>query len=344
MDANRFLVNCGLVALASALALAGLMGWQQARVLNTHDAQVREQVRTTQRLVEAHHREALSDRAEQLAGDPAFAGYVEQAMGGALPGMSVDTTSIVDLLRERQGQLGLAASAVLDRNGRVIASTMPMPDSGTLQGDALFARARSNVALATGVWTKQDALMHVAVLPLAAVGVSEGFLLVAEPLDLRFAQTIATATGADVLLHQARGGVVTSTLSPEARDAFPADALRGGTSMSVDVDGATRPVFGFPLLESEQARLIVVAPDAPRTALAAAARLPWLIAGALWLLGVIGGGWLLWRRVLGPVDGIAGRLDRASGGDYHLQFPENAAGSMLPLASAFNRLMASLRA
>lgn len=345
MNANRFLMMSGVAAVVLTLSVAGLLSWQQTRVLQAHDAHVREQLLATQRLVEAQHRSDLHGRAEQVAGDPAFAGYVEQAMGGALPGMPVDTTSIVDLLRERQNQLGLTAVAVLDRNGRIVATTTRLPHTATLQSEPIFQRARADLAVATGVWAQGDTLLHVAVLPLAAVGVSEGFLLAGMPVDLQFAQAIASASGADVLLRAAdTAPAVASTLrSAVSTEQALAGASNGAGRVSVRVDGVDRPLISVPLMESKQVRLVMIAPDGPRSALASAVRLPWLAGGTLLLLALAGAGAWLWRHVLRPVEAIAGRLDRASGGDYHLHFPEDSAGTMVPLASAFNRLMARLR-
>jgi hypothetical protein len=349
MNANRILGVPAAMAVALLLSLAAAMTWQKARVLQAHDAHVREQALAAQRLLEAQHRAELYQRAEQVAGDPAFVGYVEQAMGGALPGMTVDTTSIVDLLRERQSQHGLAALAVLDRNGRVVASTMRLSGSGALQDDPLVERTRTDLAATTGVWLRPDSLMHVAVLPLTAVGISEGFLLAGVPLDFEFAQALGSAAGADVSLQRtADARIVVSTLGDSAPaapvDQAPAAALRAAATASVAVDGVGRPVVSAPLLGSERVRLLMIPFDAPRAALASALRLPSLVAAALLLLAMACGGWWLRRCVLQPVKAIASRLDRAAGGDYHLQFPEHDAGAVVPLATAFNRLMANLRA
>ncbi|GHA72048.1 hypothetical protein [Cognatilysobacter bugurensis] len=344
MSRNRFLTRVGLVALALVLALGALLIWQQARLLHVHDAHVREQQRATQRAIENQHRAALQKRAEFVASDPAFAGYVEQAMGGALPGMDIDTTSIVDLLRERQSQHGLAASAVLDRNGRVVASTVELGRAGTLEGDPLFARAQTDLTVVTGVREQAEGLLHVAVLPLAAVGVSEGFLLVGMPLDLRFAQEIAAAGGGDVLLRHADSGrVVASTLGGAPAAILQALAQPGDAAPAqVLVGDADRPVTVLPLLDSDRARLVLLASAAPREALIGALRTTWLVAVAVLLLVLAAVAWLIWRSVLKPAAAIADCLDRAGAGDFRLQMPMAAAGSLAPLAHAFNRLMARL--
>lgn len=346
MSRNPYLARVGFVALAIVLAVGTLLLWQQARLLQAHDAHVREQQRATLRVVESQHRAVLQNRAELVASDPAFAGYVEQAMGGVLPGMDIDTTSIVDLLRERQGQLGLVASAVLDRNGRIVASTVELARSGSLEGDALFARAQADLTMATGVREHEDGLLHVAVLPLAAVGVSEGFLVVGMPLDLRFAQDIAAAGGADVLLrHSDKGRIVASTLDARAASAQQALAQAGDAAPAqVSIDDAQRPVTVLPLLDSDRARVVLLAAAAPRDALAEALRMPWLAAVALLLSVLAAVAWLLWHRVLQPAGAIADYLDRAGAGDFRLQMPVASAGSMAPLAHSFNRLMARLSA
>lgn len=344
MNGNRFLVRVGLAAVALLAALAAMLLWQQARLLHVHDASTREQLRAAQRVVETQHRAALQNRAELIAEDPAFAGYVEQAMGGVLPGMDIDTTSITDLLRERENQLGLAASAVLDRNGRIVASTVELAPSGTFEGDAVFARAQTDLAPATGVREHRDALLHVAVLPLAAVGVSEGFLLVGMPLDLRFAQEIAAAGGADALLrHAGTGRIVASTLGTRGAAVEPMLARAGnGAPAEVSIDEAQRPVTVLPLLESDRAKLVLLASAAPRAALVDALRMTWFVGAAALLLVFAAVAWGIWHRVLQPAGAIADCLDRAGAGDFRLQMPIDTAGSMAPIAHAFNRLMARL--
>lgn len=344
MNRTRFMLRIGFAALVMLLVLAALAAWQQWRVLDTHDVLVREQLRATQRVVEAQYRDVLHTRAELVAGDPAFAGYVEQAIGGVLPGTEIDTTSIVDLLRERQSQLGLVASAVLDRNGRVIASTADFGPAGTLQGDPLFERAQADLTVASGVRPQGDALLHVAIVPLAAVGVSEGFLVVGLPLDLGFAQDIATASGADALLQAAADGpVVSSTL--DAGSVPPALTTAGSEALSsIEVDGVARPLTALPLFQSDRGRLLLLSSAGPRSALVSALRLPWITLAAVLLLALAMASVLLWRRVMRPVDAVIDCLDRAAVGDYRLQVPDAVAGSMRPLAAAFNRLMSRLAA
>lgn len=344
----RIGVRAAVFALMLLVASLALLAWQDARIVSAHTADSVERARAVQALVERQQGDDLTQRAGLIASDAAFSDYVGQALGGALPGVPVDTTSIIDLLAERQQQLKVSLAAVIDGSGRVIAQSGLDPQRETVKADPVFERARRSLTVATGLWEQDGQLLHAAVMPLAALGSSDGFLVVALPVQRDFAQAIATASGADVtLLHASRDGpaIVASTLPASNDDVL--DAVRGGSTpgalLTVSVDGDPRRALTSQVLGSDAGTLVLMPKTAALAAMTRASRVPWLIGTLVLALGLGLAGWWIARMVVRPVSEIADRLDRAASGDVHLQFLESEAGAMTGLAAAFNRMTASLR-
>lgn len=346
---SNFVLACAVIAAVFVAGVLGALRWQEARIGQALAGQRLQDAAAVQALVEQQRGADLRTRGELIAGNQAFASYVAQALGGALPGFEVDTTSITDLLEERRGQLGLGMAAVLDAQGRVIAAAGTFDGSGSWLTEPLFVQARDSVAASSGLWVDGERLLHVAVLPLAAVGTSDGYLVVGLPLDLPIAQAIADASGTDVaLLRTSAGGLAVhaSTLDDATRRelAEQATALAaGGTPKGSALAGRYHAVGTRPLLGSQAAQVMVLLPAAPVQALAGAAALPWLLGSLAVALALLTFAPWLWRRVLAPVEAVVQLLDRASGGDPHLQLPPDQAGAMTRLAAAFNGLMQGLR-
>lgn len=329
------------LVVALVLGLGVLAAWNLLDARAAREADALARARDAHLSVESTLRADLAHRAELVADDPAFAGYVEMAIGGALPGVPVDTTSLVDLLRERQERLDFAFVAVLDPNGRVVGSTSPLlPDGRREQGD-VFISARDRDATATGAWAVGTALFHVAVVPLSAVGVSEGFLMTGRPLGQGYVDALAAGGGIDatVLRRGARESSA-STLG----DALRPDFVLGlrGAALAPGGQGRIegRAVAVEPVLGSRLAAVALAVPEAPvRTG----AVLPWIAAVLLVVVAFAFAAAQAWRRVLAPAALITDRLERAAAGDLHVQVVDTDAGALLPLASAFNRLLARVR-
>lgn len=336
LNAGRYAAMCAVLGAFILLAFVALASWDQARRSRAQEDAALANARMAQRFVEAQHQADIARRGELVADDPAFAGYVEIAIGGALPGMEVDTTSLVDLLEERRETLGFAFVAVLDPNGRVVGSTHLSLAAGSVVGADVFRQARDRDATAVGPWLDGERLMHVAVVPLAAVGVSEGFVFVGMPVEDAFIGAINKASGADaaVFLPGARDPLA-STLGrlppPRGLDASAArvPAPAGGSRAA-----SLEPLFG-----TRTAAVVLVAPP---PSLPPLSWLPWLLALVLVELTLVAAAWLAWRRLFSPIALLSDRLDRAAAGGRHLQMAEGDAGLLLAPARAFNRLMASL--
>ena len=339
MPRRTFVLRSALATSAVLAVFVALAAWQLRDARIASDANARAQALAVQRLVETQRGDDLARRAELVADDPAFAGYVEMAMGGALPGVEVDTTSLVDLLGERRERLGFAFVAVLDPNGRVIGSTSPLLQADQRESGAVFVQARDRDATTTGLWTGRDGLYQVAVVPLAAVGVSEGFLMTGSALGDEFARSIASAARADVMLLPSRAArPVASTLADAPSRALAQQLADTPASVALRIDD--RGVIRVPLLATRDVELVMlprVSPAGP------AAWLPWLLAGIALLVAAVAAAMWTWRAVLAPAALLAERLERARGGDLHVVVADADAGELAPLAASFNGLLARVR-
>lgn len=337
------------IALA-VLILAGLFSWQQSRLQATLADQQLATARAVQTLVETQLQQDLDARAELIAGNQAFIGYLSQAMGGILPGTVVDSASIVDLLEERRAQLGLTLAAVIDGQGQLIASRDRISERRDFASEPLFAQAVTSNAVTRGLWVDEGRVFHVSILPLAAYGSDAGFLLVGTPLDDAVARTIADTANAQaaVFAITPRGPVLAaSTLDPtlseqllsHLRDDLGVAEHRLDTRVAgEDYRGYVAPMFG-----SEAGQLVVLVANADALSHALSLGMPMLAAAIVCLLLLVFSWLALRAHMVARVEVLARVMERAaSTGDYHLQVPETEAGVLAPLAAAFNRLMARL--
>lgn len=330
-----------------ALGLAAVIGWQYRQTVDAAVRGQREAGIAAQRLIEAQQRESLRLRAETIAGSQAFVGYVAQALGGALPGVPVDTRSILDLLEERRDQLGLADAAVLDGQGSGVVATRAFGAARDLASDPLVLQAIEQQAFVTGLWREDDRLMLVGIRPLAEDGSSEGYLVVALPVDGPLATAVSAVSRlrvATVATTPEGVRVFGSSLTPELQREL-AIALRaaGGTPRRVTLSGVTYEVSSAPLLGARDTRWLTLASlEAARSA-ALPLLLPTVLV-ALLLLGICVALTLQWRaRVVRPAQALLALFDRAAGGDMHLHAVPRGAAPLATLAIAFNAMLQGLR-
>jgi hypothetical protein len=335
--------------LACLLATAGLLHWQHSRLQVRLADERLDTARVVQVLVERQIRSDLDSRAELIAGNQAFIGYLTLAMGGVLPGTETDTASIVDLLEERRAQLGLSMAAVIDGRGQKVVSGDRLSDRGDFSASPLFVEAVSGNATAHGVWSDGQRLFYVAMVPLAAYGSDAGFLLVGTALDDAALRALADAAKAEVALFSQDGEapmLVSSTASAAGNSGWMVEAMqasKGQATFDYRHDGDRYRGYVASLFASPAAPLLVLVPGEDAWRAATTLGLPMIVgvvAGLLVLLGAL----LSVRR---RVDRQAGALARvmehaAATGDYHLQVAEADAGPLAPIAVALNRLMARL--
>jgi len=338
-----------LVVFFILCALLALVSWQQGRLARVLAADRLQTSHAAQRVIEAQYRNTLETRAELIAGNQAFVGYVAQALGGALPGMPIDTRSIIDLLQERRGQLGLAVAAVLDGQGTLVVATERFSEGRRLGEEPLFVQARDKQAIASGVWLDGERLLHVAIMPLAADGSSDGFLLVGMPLDHAIARAVADVAHTDVALvsvNRERARIVASTLDVAGETRLGESLPRADGGLAVgELPGVAGGQVGSvaPLFGGEVGQLVTLVSPTRGVVASLTLLLPVVIGGLLALLLVLATAVAWWRGVVVPATALAGLLDRAASGDYHLKADERGDGVIARVASAFNRLMTHLQ-
>lgn len=347
---RAFLLAVCAALLAIPLVTIGLVAWQDAALSASSARDRLDSLRMAQDLVERQRNEDLATRAELIAGNQAVVGYIVHAFGDALPGAELDRASIVDLLQERRDQVGLALLAVLDGQGQLVVTTERFSTTTDLSQVPLFQQARQTRAISKGLWRDEARLLHVAILPMAAYGLSEIYLLVALPVNQALAQSIAQVAAADVafVADTADGPLVAvSTLAPARQQtllgalssAAPGDALR------FRHDGERQYATAAPLFGSGEARLVaVVAPDLDAP-MARTLRLPLAVGALAALAAALLAAWWMWARWIGPAQRLATIIEQtADTVDLHRHAPEAGAPPLARIAAALNRLLQRLQA
>lgn len=339
------------VWIAAGLIGAGLLMWQQQR-LNQRIADDRlDSAHAIQGLIEQQAIADLRTRAELIAGNQAFIGYLTQAAGGILSGAATDDASIIDLVEERRTQLGLAIAAVVDERGQLLAS----PDSAAaLSGftaQPLFKQAVAGGAPGHGLWLKDERIFYVMLLPLTPYGADAGFLLVGEPIDTGMAKRLSAATHTQIALFATATRTMLAASSPSDTEpdgdllkALRADRDGGEHRYNVRVNAVGYRGYLAPLFGSGSVRVAALVDTRMSWATRLELGAPMLIALLVFFVAA------MLTRANSPaaieqeIGDLARIMERAAEvGDFNLQAPEVEGRIVAPLAIAFNRLMARLR-
>ncbi|MEO8366573.1 MAG: hypothetical protein ABI538_10240 [Pseudoxanthomonas sp.] len=332
------------------LAATGLLFWQQVRLQNRLADYRLETARSVQRLAEQQLGKDLDTRAELIAGNQAFIGYVSQAMGGILPGTVVDNASILDLLEERRAQLGLTIAAVINGQGQLVASRDGISERIDFAREPLFTDAVTTNATTHGIWFNEHRLFYVSILPLSRYGSDAGFLLAGMPVDQELAKLLSQTAGTQIALYAntAKGPeIAASTLPPAQTTELLARMSRLPAADEGDytaqLDGTVYRGYSAPLFGSGLVRATALVPTRFGVSSWVEVGLPMLCALALFLcMGLV---FVRYSRLTTrqEIDDLARIIERAAQtGDFHLQTTQKS-GLLAPVALAFNRLMARLR-
>lgn len=161
--------------------------------------------------------------------DPYLTAYVAEAAS------SFDSLSVLDLLSERQADLGFDFAIVLDADGAVLARTDKPDASGEdLSEKALIAEALEEYR-AVGVWQQRGELFHASVVPLARGRDLIGFLLTGFAVTDTTVLEVRRVSRTEVVYMTVDDGkleLAASTLNPEL-----GSALLGALERRADVLG-----------------------------------------------------------------------------------------------------------
>ncbi|MGH8247476.1 MAG: hypothetical protein ACREUU_13710, partial [Gammaproteobacteria bacterium] len=195
-----FLAFSGLVVLVLGLA-AGITYYRGNKIANQAVVEALDNIRTAQAGYESQRFRQLRLISEIFAADPYFSSYVSEATGGDLGlGGGVDTGSIVDLLTERQEDLGFDFAMVLNGSGKLIARTeFPGLAADDLSGDPVVGPVIKSLESSAGYWFRDDGAFQIAVVPLADEENLVGFLLTGLVVDERFAEEITDVSGSELV-------------------------------------------------------------------------------------------------------------------------------------------------
>ncbi len=327
------------------VALLALYRWQDARLTTAVADDRLQQMQEVQGLVAQIGRQALESQGLQMAGNQGVTGYVAQALGGSLPGVVFDTASLVDLLQDRRDQLGLSVAAIIDAQGKVVATTQPFADGSDFSTDALYLGAAKTGKVQTGLMLDGGRLLRVSILPLVDYGVGVAQLLVAEPIGIAQARAIADIGHADVaILADTAAGplVIASTLPPEQQAGLLAELPKNGTAdvarAVIKLDGVRQDVSVQPLFGLPQARLVSLVRPSTDAESFLSLRLPSLIASVVLVLLLALAAWQVWRQLLGPANAMVEVIERsAQANDMHMSVPVSGAPVLRRIATAINQ-------
>jgi HAMP domain-containing protein/tRNA A-37 threonylcarbamoyl transferase component Bud32 len=365
-----FLVSSLLIALSvgSAVAITFFLIQRIARAAAVDSVRSSSAVQAT---FEKQRYGQLELLARLFVSDPYLTAYIAEAAGGAGPaggaGTSAgaggaDLASIVDLLGERQSDLGFDFAIVLDPRGRVIARTdRPTSAGQDFSRRPLVAKAVEETR-ASGVWQEGDDLFYAVAVPLQKDFSLVGYLVTGFAITDESAKQVNQVSGADVaFVSEPPAGeprIVATTLAPDNARSLEAalrsqegmgGALRSGKVMpETDFTMAGEPWIGVlsPLLDAAGKPVgATVAVASLAKELAAYRRIQGalLIAGLAAVLLAPFLSYALVRRTLAPVRRLVTAAEAARQGDYDQKIASDRDDEVGRLAHSFDELLADLR-
>ncbi len=287
--------------------------------------------------------------ADLFGSDPYLTAYFAEAQA------SGDALSILDLLEERQRDLGYDFAIALDPAGRVLARTDAPGAAGEDLGDEPLLRAAREAYGAEGFLRQGDGLYQAVAVPLTADRVLVGFLITGFAVSDQAAVELRDITGSEVvylLSGDAGTGAAASTLEA-AQGAVVAQAIAGagppgpeeeaGRRLELAIDGQPWLALALPLAGSQGATVVALVPLDRE--IAPFRRLGWVFAltglGAAALAGAAL--FFLSRRALAPLGELAEAAKAAAEGAYDREIRVGGSDEVGEVAGALSSLLAELR-
>ena len=337
-----------LLAVGAAVAVTALLG---GRIAREAARQSLASSGSVQAAFQQQRYEQLQLIARILASDSSFVAYVEEAAGRGEP------ESILDLLDERQGELGFDFAMVLDSAGRLLARTGAPAAPGTdLSRRPLVATALDEYQ-AAGVWREGGELYSAVAVPIAKDLTLVGFLVIGFAIDDLLALEVKRISGAEVAFLAATPegpAAVASTLAPEALEGLLRGlgaGERGGSEglpsgVELPVAGRTWIAVASPLRDAaggEVGSTVSLASLDQELATYRRIQTVLIVVGGVAILLAFAGSYVLSRRTMAPVRRLAAAAEAARRGEYEQAIGVERGDEVGQLAGAFRGLLAELR-
>ena len=349
-----FFAFSGLLVLILGLA-AGITYYRGNEIAERAVISSLENIRVVQEGFESRRFQQLELISEIFASDPYFSSYVAEAAGSDLGlGGEVDTQSIVDLLIERQQDLGFDFAMVLDGDGIVIAHTNNQTLTGTdMSDDNLAGDVIQSLESATGYWLRDNQIFQAAVVPLANQQDLVGFLITGLIVDNQFVDEIKNISGSELVFMTNINNkleAVVSTLDKDDlalltanNDMIQSALNKEPIEVKLSYGSWLATVAPTSKTNSEGITIALTSIDEAAADFRAIENVL-LIVTAISILLALPLSLLLSRGLLSPVRRLANAAQVAARGDYQQQF-ESAGGNdeLAQLTSSFDILLSDLR-
>ncbi|GJM05325.1 MAG: hypothetical protein DHS20C09_13160 [marine bacterium B5-7] len=349
-----FLAFSGLLVIILGLA-AGITYYRGNTIAESAVISSLENIRVVQQGFESRRFQQLELISEIFASDPYFSSYVAEAAGSNLGfGGEVDTQSIVDLLIERQQDLGFDFAMVLNGDGEAIAHTDDEELIGIdMSSDVLVGSVIESLESTTGYWFREEGIFQIAIVPLADQEDLVGFLLTGLVVDNKFANEIKNISGSELVFLtniDNKLKAIVSTLSDDdlglltANNALINSAL-GKEPIEIKLTYGTwlATVASTSAVDSNGITIALTSIDKAAAGFRAIENVL-LIVTAISILLALPLSLLISRGVLAPVRRLAVAAQTAARGDYQQRFESNEGKDELAqLTSSFDILLSDLR-
>ncbi len=255
-----------------------------------------------------------------------------------------DRATVHSVLRNHGSRIGARVMMVVSLDGQVIVDTQPLGKAARPFPFGDLLRAAQQNGRSGGVALMDDArLYQIVVVPIMAP-VRIAWVVMGFPVEDAWALEFSRASGLDVSVIAAGGGIQASSLAPGLRVALKSLQLNalGEQPRQLALDGRNYHAVALPF--GPQARVVLLhSLEHSEAAFRELERILELIAGAGIALFVVGSFGLA-RRIAGPLNTLARAARRIEAGDYSEAVAVEAPDEIGQLAAGFESMRTGIAA
>lgn len=348
-----FFVFSGLLILILGLA-AGITYYRGSDIAERAVISSLEKIRVVQEGFESRRFQQLELISEIFASDPYFSSYVAEASGNNLGlGGEVDTQSIVDLLIERQQDLGFDFAMVLNGDGEVIAHTDDESMIGSdMTEDTLVGAVIESLESSAGYWFRENNIFQIAVVPLADQQDLVGFLLTGLVVNNTYVNDIKNISDSELVFLtniNDQINVIVSTLDRDELELLTADnqiikSAINKDPVEIELKKGTwlAKVDNTSVSDSKGITIALTSLDKAAADFRAIENVL-LIVTIVSILLALPISLLITKGVTAPIKRLAKAAHAAARGDYQQRFESKGNDEIAQLTASFDTLLSDLR-